>query len=34
MGLLGDNWFKTPLGGLVLLRAVLKIPVSTGELRA
>jgi hypothetical protein len=32
MGLLGCNWFKMSFGRLVLLRAVLKIPVSTGGL--
>jgi hypothetical protein len=34
MGLLGDNWFETPFGELVLLRTVLKILVSAGEFRA
>jgi hypothetical protein len=32
MGLLGDSWFKTSFGGLVLLRGVLKVGVSAGEL--
>jgi hypothetical protein len=33
MSLLGCNWFKTPFGGFVILRAVHMVPVRAGELR-